>query len=77
MVGLVLRALPFWVREPLLIVFGVVFAGFLFYVAVVRDGGWAAVGIGAAALLFTAIRVHTVRRAWQDRRREGGVTPGV
>ncbi|MFF4586555.1 hypothetical protein [Streptomyces sp. NPDC001388] len=68
MLGLLLRLLPFWVREPLLIVFGAVFAGFLFWAAVVRDGGWAAAGIGAAALLFTAVRVHAVRVAWRDRR---------
>ncbi|MFJ8112938.1 hypothetical protein [Streptomyces sp. NPDC096132] len=68
MLGLVLRVLPFWVREPLLIVFGAFFAGFLFYASVARDGGWAMAGIGAAVVLFTAIRVHTVRKAWQARR---------
>ncbi|WP_330348642.1 hypothetical protein [Streptomyces sp. NBC_00582] len=68
MLGLILRVLPFWVREPLLIVFGVVFAGFLFYVAAAREGGWAAVGIGAGVVLFTAVRIHTVRQAWQARR---------
>ncbi|MFI7500167.1 hypothetical protein ACIBVL_17030 [Streptomyces sp. NPDC049687] len=67
MLGLILRLLPFWVREPLLIVFGAVFCGFMFYVAVAREGGWVAVGIGAAVLLFTGIRVHTVRQAWRAR----------
>lgn len=40
MIGLLVRALPFWVREPLLAVFGVVFSGFLFYAAI-RDSEWA------------------------------------
>ncbi|MEU9213307.1 hypothetical protein AB0D27_36710 [Streptomyces sp. NPDC048415] len=67
MLGLIIRVLPFWVREPLLIVFGVLFSGFLFYAAV-RDGEWAMAGIGAAVVLFTAIRIHTVNKALRARR---------
>ena len=67
MIGLVIRVLPFWVREPLLVVFGVVFSGFLFYAAV-RDGEWQMAAIGAAVVLFTAIRMYTINRALQERR---------
>ncbi|MFF6802647.1 hypothetical protein [Streptomyces sp. NPDC012616] len=67
MIGLVIRVLPFWVREPLLVAFGVLFSGFLFYAAV-RDGEWQMAAIGAAVVLFTAIRVYTINRALQERR---------
>ncbi|AVV41762.1 hypothetical protein PYK79_42785 [Streptomyces sp. ID05-04B] len=67
MIGLVIRVLPFWVREPLLVAFGVLFSGFLFYAAV-RDSEWKMAAIGAAVVVFTAIRVHTINRALQDRR---------
>ncbi|MGW2048789.1 hypothetical protein ACWCPF_26940 [Streptomyces sp. NPDC001858] len=67
MIGLLLRALPFWVREPLLVVFGVVFSGFLFYAAV-RDDEWKMAALGAAVVVFTAIRVHTMNRAFKARR---------
>ncbi|MFD9392149.1 hypothetical protein ACFWBB_15925 [Streptomyces sp. NPDC060000] len=67
MIGLLLRVLPFWVREPLLAVFGVVFSGFLFYAAI-RDSEWVMAAIGAAVAVFTAIRVHQINRALQARR---------
>jgi hypothetical protein len=67
MLGLVIRALPFWVREPLLIAFGIPFSGFLFYVAA-RDGDWRFAALGAVMLVFTAVRIHTVTRAFKARR---------
>jgi len=67
MVGLIIRVLPFWVREPLLIAVGTPFSGFLFYAAA-RDGEWLGAALGTAVLAFTAIRVHTVIRAFQARR---------
>ncbi|MFH9550811.1 hypothetical protein ACIBAH_06840 [Streptomyces sp. NPDC051445] len=67
MIGLLVRALPFWVREPLLAVFGVVFSGFLFYAAI-RDSEWAMAGLGAAVVVFTAIRIYTINRALEARR---------
>jgi hypothetical protein len=66
-IGLVIRVLPFWVREPVLVVFGAVFSVFLFYAAV-RDAEWQMAAIGAAVVLFTAIRVHGINRALQERR---------
>ncbi|MER6783415.1 hypothetical protein ABT330_01920 [Streptomyces sp. NPDC000658] len=76
-----LRVLPFWVREPLLVVVGVPFSGFLFY-AGIRDHEWIGIALGAAVAVFTAIRVHTINRALQARRQLKAVeemmrAPGV
>ncbi|MGW5324500.1 DUF6215 domain-containing protein [Streptomyces sp. NPDC004014] len=70
MLGLLLRVLPFWVREPLLIVVGSVFGLRIMYLAV-RDTDRVAAAIGAVFLVFTAIRVHTVVRALRARRNQG------
>ncbi|MFD5820617.1 DUF6215 domain-containing protein [Streptomyces sp. NPDC127038] len=70
MLGLLLRLLPFWVREPLLIVAGSVLGVRLMYLAV-RDDKLVTAGIGLAFLLFTAIRVHMVVRALRARRNPG------
>ncbi|MFF8472255.1 DUF6215 domain-containing protein [Streptomyces sp. NPDC015414] len=70
MLGLLLRVLPFWVREPLLIVIGSVFGLRIMYLAV-RDTDRVAAAIGAVFLVFTAIRVHTVVRAFRARRNRG------
>ncbi|WP_329411881.1 hypothetical protein OG802_18465 [Streptomyces sp. NBC_00704] len=67
MIGLVIRVLPFWVREPLLVVVGVPFSGLLFY-AGIRDHEWIGVALGAAVAVFTAVRVHTINRALKARR---------
>lgn len=70
MLGLLLRVLPFWVREPLFIVIGSVFGLRLMYLAA-RDSDGVAGAIGAAFLVFTAIRVHTVVRALRAHRNQG------
>ncbi|MET8137702.1 hypothetical protein ABZV24_38335 [Streptomyces sp. NPDC005251] len=67
MIGLIIRVLPFWVREPLLIAVGIPFSGALFYAAA-RDGSAFGALLGAAVLVFTAIRVHTVVKALQARK---------
>ncbi|WP_317443001.1 DUF6215 domain-containing protein [Streptomyces collinus] len=67
MLGLLLRFLPFWVREPLFIVIGSVFGVRIMYLAV-HDHDWKAAGIGTVFLVFTAIRVHTVVQALRARR---------
>ena len=74
MLGLLLRVLPFWVREPLLIVIGSVFGLRIMYLAA-RDSDRVAAAIGAAFLVFTAIRVHTVVRALRARRKPSPDTP--
>ncbi|MFF8573531.1 DUF6215 domain-containing protein [Streptomyces sp. NPDC015408] len=70
MLGFLLRLLPFWVREPLLIVVGAVFGVRLLHLAL-RDDAWVPAGIGAVFLVFTAVRVHTVVRALSTRRNPG------
>jgi hypothetical protein len=67
MLGFLIRLLPFWVREPLLIVVGSVFGVRIMYLAV-RDAEWVPAAIGTAFLVFTAIRVHTVVQALRARR---------
>lgn len=67
MIGLVIRVLPFWVREPLLVVVGVPFSAMLFYAAI-RDQEWIGAALGTAVAVFTAVRVHTINRALKARR---------
>ncbi|MFH8658532.1 DUF6215 domain-containing protein [Streptomyces afghaniensis] len=67
MLGFLLRLLPFWVREPLLIAVGSVLGVRIMYLAV-RDHDRVAAGIGVVFLVFTAIRVYTVMRALRARR---------
>ncbi|NEB11609.1 hypothetical protein G3I32_22690, partial [Streptomyces coelicoflavus] len=75
MLGFLIRLLPFWVREPLLIVVGSVFGVRLLYLALVEES-WALAGIGALFLVFTAVRVHTVVRALRARRNAAPAAPG-
>ncbi|MDQ0792212.1 DUF6215 domain-containing protein [Streptomyces sp. B1I3] len=68
MLGFLLRLLPFWVREPLLILVGSVLGVRITYLAISEHNGTAAC-LGVVFLVFTAIRVHTVVRALRARRR--------
>lgn len=70
MLGLLLRLLPFWVREPLFIVIGSVLGVRLGYLAV-HDHDRVAAVFGVVFLGFTAVRVHTVVRALRARRNPG------
>ncbi|MEV6551137.1 DUF6215 domain-containing protein [Streptomyces sp. NPDC051597] len=74
MLGFLLRLLPYWVREPLLIVLGSVLGVRLVHLAV-RDQDPVMAGLGAVFLVFTAIRVHAVRRALRARRDPGPPVP--
>ncbi|MFF3934874.1 DUF6215 domain-containing protein [Streptomyces phaeofaciens] len=67
MLGFLIRLLPFWVREPLLIVVGSVLGVRIMYLAV-TDHDRVAAGLGVVFLVFTAIRVHGVVRALRARR---------
>ena len=67
MLGFLIRLLPFWVREPLLIVVGFVLGVRIMYLAV-TDHDRVAAGLGVVFLVFTAIRVHGVVRALRARR---------
>ncbi|WP_328540600.1 DUF6215 domain-containing protein [Streptomyces sp. NBC_00344] len=66
MLGFLLRLLPFWIREPLLIAVGSILGVRIMYLAV-RDHDWVAAGLGVVFLVFTAIRVHAVVRALRAR----------
>lgn len=65
--GFLLRFLPFWVREPLLILIGSVLGVRITYLAV-RDHDQVAALLGVVFLVFTAIRVYVVVRAVRARR---------
>ncbi|MEU2155767.1 hypothetical protein ABZ532_12275 [Streptomyces sp. NPDC019396] len=67
MIGLILRVLPFWVREPVLAVSGTAFAGMLLYVSA-RDSDLAFAGLAAVVLAFTAVRVYGMVRLLRARR---------
>ncbi|MFF2517423.1 DUF6215 domain-containing protein [Streptomyces sp. NPDC058086] len=73
MLGFLLRLLPFWVREPLLIAVGSVLGVRIMYLAV-RDHDRVAAGLGVVFLVFTAIRVHAVIRALRARRNPSPAT---
>ncbi|MEV8035336.1 DUF6215 domain-containing protein [Streptomyces sp. NPDC086182] len=73
MLGLLLRILPFWVREPLLIAVGSVLGVRLMYLAV-RDHDRGVAGFGVVFLVFTAIRVYAVIRALRARRNPSPTT---
>ncbi|MFJ8539036.1 DUF6215 domain-containing protein [Streptomyces sp. NPDC093591] len=68
MLGFLLRLLPFWVREPLLIAVGSVLGVRIMYLAV-RDHDRVAAGLGVVFLLLTATRVYAVVRALRARRK--------
>ncbi|MFF1742127.1 DUF6215 domain-containing protein [Streptomyces mirabilis] len=73
MLGFLLRLLPFWVREPLLIAVGSVLGVRIMCLAV-RDHDRVAAGLGAVFLVFTAIRVYTVIRTLRARRNPSPAT---
>ncbi|WP_405757783.1 DUF6215 domain-containing protein [Streptomyces sp. NBC_01420] len=68
MLGLIVRVLPFWVREPLLILFGSLFgAGMVLNAVIEPETRWIMAGLGAVMLLVTAYRIRTVVHAWRAR----------
>ncbi|MFJ7965389.1 DUF6215 domain-containing protein [Streptomyces sp. NPDC096324] len=67
MLGFLIRLLPFWVREPLLIVVCSVFGVRIMYLAV-TERDLVAAGLGSVFLLFAAISVRGVVRALRARR---------
>ncbi|WP_128429426.1 DUF6215 domain-containing protein [Streptomyces cyaneus] len=73
MLGFLLRLLPFWVREPLLIAIGSVLGVRIMYLAV-HDHDRVAAGLGVVFLVFTAIRVYVVVRALRARRNPSPAT---
>ncbi|MEW1892474.1 DUF6215 domain-containing protein [Streptomyces sp. NPDC085659] len=73
MLGLILRVLPFWVREPLLILGGSLFGvGMVLNAVTESESRWIMAGLGVALLAVTAFRIRTVRHAWRARRGAAG-----
>ncbi|MFF1605706.1 hypothetical protein ACFVYV_51815 [Streptomyces mirabilis] len=66
LINLILRALPFRIREPLIIAVSLFFSGLALY-WFVMVGGWARGGIGLAFLAVAALRFHLLRREWRSR----------
>ncbi|MFE5256771.1 DUF6215 domain-containing protein [Streptomyces coelicoflavus] len=75
MLGFLVRLLPFWVREPLLIVVGSVFGVRIVYMAL-DEKDWVPGVIGAVFLVATALRVHTVVKALRARRNPARAAAG-
>ncbi|GAX57657.1 hypothetical protein [Streptomyces olivochromogenes] len=71
LINLILRALPFWIREPLVIAVSLFFAGLALYWFVMA-GGWARGGIGLASVAVAALRIHLLRREWRSRQAARG-----
>ncbi|MFI9810125.1 hypothetical protein ACIHEJ_38520 [Streptomyces sp. NPDC052301] len=70
LINVILRVLPFWIREPLLIAVSLFFAGLgLYWFAVV--GGWQRVVVGLVFLGVAVLRVFVLRREWSSRPRAG------
>lgn len=76
MLGFLIRRLPFWVREPLLIAVGSVFGVRIMFLAF-SDHDRVAAGIGLVFIVFTAIRVYVVIRALRARRHPGQAASGA
>ncbi|MFD8391529.1 hypothetical protein ACFV2N_20630 [Streptomyces sp. NPDC059680] len=73
LINLILRALPFWLREPLLIGVSLFFAGLgLYWFAVA--GGWQRAVVGLVFLALAVFRAFVLRRAWRSRPRAGQAT---
>ncbi|WP_217251410.1 DUF6215 domain-containing protein [Streptomyces sp. AC602_WCS936] len=76
MLGFLLRLLPFWVREPLLIVVGSVLGVRLMYLAF-RDDDRVLASLAVVFLVFTAVRVRREARALRARREPGPADAAV
>ncbi|ELP69990.1 hypothetical protein ACKI1I_17890 [Streptomyces turgidiscabies] len=67
MIGLILRVLPWYVREPLAISMCLTLSGASFYWTV-QDGGWARFGFGVLFLAIAVLRGFILRgelRSWR------------
>ncbi|MCM2515519.1 DUF6215 domain-containing protein [Streptomyces griseoincarnatus] len=74
MLGFLVRLLPFWIREPLIILVGTVFGVRILFMALVDGEGWVPAVIGAVFLLGAALRVRVVVHALRARRRRAPAT---
>ncbi|MBO4257507.1 hypothetical protein [Streptomyces griseorubiginosus] len=74
LISLILRVLPFYIREPLVIAICAGFAGLAFY-WFFTDGGLARGGIGLMFLAVGVLRFFFARREWRSRRQAGVAAP--
>ncbi|MEU9389661.1 hypothetical protein AB0D86_06615 [Streptomyces sp. NPDC048324] len=76
LISLILRVLPFYVREPLVIAICAFFAGLAFY-WFFMVGGLARGGMGLLFLAVGTLRFFAARKEWRSRRaaKAGGVSP--
>ncbi|MFR0352317.1 hypothetical protein [Streptomyces sediminimaris] len=74
LINVILRVLPFYIREPLVLAICLSFSGLAFY-WFFTAGGLARGGIGLLFLAVGALRVYVFRKEWRSRRtaKEGGV----
>ncbi|MFJ9078279.1 hypothetical protein ACIRO3_24045 [Streptomyces sp. NPDC102278] len=68
LINVVLRVLPFWIREPLLIAVSLFFAGLGLY-WFVMVGEWQRAAIGIVFLGIAILRSFMLRREWRSRPR--------
>jgi len=64
LISLILRVLPWYIREPLAIAIALFFTGLAFY-WFVTAGGWARLGIGLLFLAVAALRGFMLRKEWR------------
>ncbi|MFJ3225074.1 hypothetical protein ACIPJS_17220 [Streptomyces sp. NPDC086783] len=68
LINLILRVLPFYIREPLIIGVCLFFAGLALYWFVVV-GEWQRAAFGVAFLAIAVLRAFILRREWRARPR--------
>ncbi|NEA62524.1 hypothetical protein [Streptomyces sp. SID12488] len=66
LISLILRVLPFYIREPLIIAICLFFSGTAFYWTI-RAGGWARFGFGVAFLAIAVLRGFILRGELRSR----------
>jgi hypothetical protein len=76
LINVILRVLPFYIREPLIIAVSLFFAGLALY-WFVTVGGLARGGIGLLFLAVAALRIYFFRKEWRSHQetKAGGVRP--
>lgn len=67
LINVILRVLPFYIREPLVIAVCLFFTGLAFY-WFVTAGGWGRAGVGLMFLAVGALRAYFFRKEWRSHR---------
>ena len=75
LINLILRVLPFYIREPVIIAICAFFTGLAFY-WFFAAGGLGRAGIGLLFLAVGALRAYFFRKEWRSHQaaKKGGVT---